>query len=313
MSIVNPDEGAPMYGGIEAGGTKFICLIGTSPGSIVASKRIPVEKPVETLSAAINFFRHAMNAGTRLDAIGIGSFGPVELRRDHPSFGWITTTPKPYWSGTDLVGSFSSALGVPVGFDTDVNAAALGEMRWGAARGLHSFIYLTLGTGIGGGVVADGRLVHGLGHPEIGHIAVQRRPGDEFPGCCPFHGDCFEGMASGPAVEARFGHRADTLTGADRESAAALVGSYLAAGARSLVYALAPERIVVGGGLALMPGLIAAARTSLVEQLAGYPGLPEHVDASFIVPAALGEMAGPAGTLILAEQASINRSTTQRS
>jgi fructokinase len=292
-----------MYGGVEAGGTKFVCLIGTDPESIVDSTRIDVGGPAETIGAALDFFRRAIDAGARLEAIGIGSFGPVELRRAHPRYGWITTTPKPRWSGTDLVGPFASAFGVPVGFDTDVNAAALAEGRWGAARGLRSFVYLTLGTGIGGGAVVDGRIVHGLGHTEIGHIAVQRRPGDAFPGGCPFHGDCFEGMASGPAVEARFGRHAETLSGADREEATALVAFYLAAGVRSLVYALAPERIVVGGGLSSMPGLVAAARVALVAQLAGYPGLPEHAKDSFLVPAALGGMAGPAGTLILAEHA----------
>jgi fructokinase len=298
-----------LYGGVEAGGSKFICIIGDSPGSIVASTRIEVTEPLPTITAALGFFRQFVESGGRLAAIGIGSFGPLELRRDHPRYGWITTTPKPRWSGTDLVGAFSRELDVPVGLDTDVNAAALGEMHWGAAQGLRSFIYLTLGTGIGGGAVVDGRVVHGLGHPEMGHIAVERRRGDQFPGCCPFHGDCLEGMASGPAVEARFGRRAETLSGADRVEAVELVAFYLAAGIRSLVYALAPERIVIGGGLGSMPGLVSAAVASLVEQLAGYPGLPEYADDRFIVQAALGGMAGPAGTLILAEDVASARSS----
>jgi fructokinase len=292
-----------VYGGIEAGGTKFVCLIGTGPDHIVDVARIGVADPAETIEAALAFFRCAAAAGTRLDAIGIGSFGPVELREGHPRYGWITTTPKPGWSGTDLVGPVASELGLPVGFDTDVNAAALAEGRWGAARGISSYVYLTLGTGIGGGAVAGGRLVHGLGHTEMGHLLVPRRPGDTFVGVCPFHGDCFEGMASGPAVAARFGRRAETLDGAELAAATALVGFYLAAGVRSLVYAIAPERIVVGGGLAAMPGLFDAARAELPDQLAGYPGLSEHHQEDFIVPAGLGRMAGPAGTLILAEAA----------
>ncbi len=292
-----------MYGGIEAGGTKFVCVIGTGPDEIIETARIDVAGPTETIGAALAFLRRAVDAGTRLEAIGIGSFGPVELREGHPRHGWITTTPKPGWSGTDLVGPVARELSLPVGFDTDVNAAALAEGRWGAAHGLRSFIYLTLGTGIGGGAVVDGRLVHGLGHPEMGHVSVPRRPGDRFAGACVFHGDCLEGMASGPSIAARFGRRAETLEGADRAAAAALVAFYLAAGARSLVYALAPERIVVGGGLSMMPGLVDAARSELAAQLADYPGLPEHRAVTFLVPAALGGMAGPAGTLILAEAA----------
>lgn len=292
-----------MYGGVEAGGTKFVCVIGTGPDDIAATQRIDVGGPDETIGAALDFFRRALAAGTRLDAIGIGSFGPVELRRSHPRYGFITSTPKPGWSGTDVVGPFAAAFGIPAGFDTDVNAAALAEGRWGAARGLASFVYLTLGTGIGGGAVVEGRLLHGLVHPEMGHVAVPRRPGDTFEGVCPFHGDCFEGLASGPAVGARFGRRAEHLEGADQAAAAALVGFYLAAGVRSIVYALAPERVVVGGGLAAMPGVMAAARAELAAQLNGYPGLTEHSQAAFLVPAELGGRAGPAGTFILAEEA----------
>jgi fructokinase len=300
---MSESSGGVLFGGLEAGGTKFVCVIGTGPDDVRATARIDVTTPAETLPAVVRFFREAVQGGVRLDAIGIGSFGPVELRAGHPRFGFITSTPKPGWSGTDVLGPIAEAFGLPVGFDTDVNGAALAEGRWGAARGLGSFVYLTLGTGIGGGAVADGRLVHGLGHPEMGHMAVPRRPGDDFPGRCPFHGDCFEGMANGPAIGDRFGRRAETLTGADQAEAAALAGWYLAAGIRSIVYALAPERIVVGGGLGSMAGVLEAARAELGAQLRGYPGLPEHLDDSFVLPAALGAMAGPAGTFVLAEQA----------
>lgn len=292
-----------LFGGVEAGGTKFVCVIGTGPEAIVETLRIEVGDPDATIEAALGFFRRAIASGTHLDAIGIGSFGPVELRPGHPRYGAITTTPKPGWSGTDLAGPFGAAFRLPVGFDTDVNAGALAEGRWGAARGLASFVYLTLGTGIGGGAVSSGRVLQGLGHPEMGHISVPRHPSDAFAGACPFHGDCLEGMASGPAVAARFGRRAEQLEGADRASAAELVGFYLAAGVRTIVYVLAPERIVVGGGLSALPGLMDAARAELRTQLGGYPGLTEHDVQDFLVPASLGARAGPAGTLILAERA----------
>ncbi len=208
-----------------------------------------------------------------------------------------------------MVGPFAAEFGVPLGFDLDVNAAALAEGRWGAAQGLGSFVYLTVGTGIGGGAVVDGRLLRGLGHPEMGHVAVPRRPRDTFDGICPFHGDCLEGMASGPAVAARFGHRAEELEGADRDDAVATVAWYLGAGMSSMVYALAPERVVIGGGLGSMSGLVAATRRELAKRLGGYPGLAEHADAGFVVPAGLGGMAGPLGTLILAERAVAERAT----
>jgi fructokinase len=299
-----------MYGGLEAGGTKFVCVIGTGPEDIVETLRIDLGSPGETLDASLAFFRRAIASGIRIDAIGIASFGPVELRTRNPRYGSITTTPKPGWGDTDVVGPFVAAFGLPVGFDTDVNAAALAEGRWGGARGLDSWIYLTLGTGIGGGAVIDRRLIHGLVHPEMGHITVMRHPGDRFDGICPFHGDCFEGLASGPAVEARFGRRAEHLEDADRDTASELVGFYLAAGVRTLAYALAPERFVVGGGLGLMAGVIDSARAALRRQLGGYPGLPEYVADAFLVPAELGGMAGPAGALILAEQA-LARGMTQ--
>ena len=292
-----------MFGGVEAGGTKFVCVVGTGPDAILATTRIEVSDPATTLAAAVRFFRDAPDGGVSLAAIGVASFGPIELRRGHPRYGSITNTPKPGWSGTDMIGPFRAAFGVPVGFDMDVNAAALAEGRWGSTRGLGSFVYLTVGTGIGGGAVVDGRLLPGLGHPEMGHVVVPRRPGDVFPGSCPFHGDCLEGMASGPAVAARFAQRAEELDSTDREAAVALVAWYLAAGVSSLVYALAPQRVVIGGGLGLMPGLVPAIRAALAVRLGGYPGLPEHVGKDFVVPAGLGGMAGPLGSLILAERA----------
>jgi fructokinase len=301
-ATVLPDSG-PAFGGVEAGGTKVICVVGTGPDDIRASVRIPLGAPGATIAAAVRFFEDVRAAGTALRAVGVASFGPLEIRPDHLDHGRITATTKAGWSGVDMLGPFVDALGVPAGVETDVNAAAIAEGRWGAARGLDSFVYLTLGTGIGGGAVVDGRIVHGLRHPEMGHVAVDRLPGDDFAGVCPFHRDCWEGLASGPAIEARFGRRAEELEGAERDRAAELAGFYLAAGIRSLTYALAPARFVVGGGLAELPGLLEAARRALPAQLAGYPGLPEHDMPEFVMPAGLSGMAGPLGAIAVAQTA----------
>ncbi len=292
-----------MYGGIEAGGTKFVCVAGVGPDDIRLTRRIAVTDPASTIGACLAVFREAAADRLEVEALGIASFGPVELRPEHPAYGCITTTPKPGWSGTDIVGPFRDAFGVPIGFDTDVNGAALAEGRWGSAVGLRSFVYLTLGTGIGGAAVLDGAVVHGLVHPEMGHVPVPRRSGDTFAGVCPFHGDCLEGMASGPSIAARFGGPAETL---DREAQAAagdLAAFYLAAALRGIVFTLAPERIVLGGGLSQVPGLVLRVRRALAAQLSNYPGLPEHQDARFVVAAGLGQQAGPAGALLLAERA----------
>ena len=192
---------------------------------------------------------------------------------------------------------------MPVGFDTDVNAAALGEGRWGAARGLDTFVYLTVGTGIGAGAVVEGRVIHGLGHPEMGHLSVPHQPGDHFAGHCPFHGDCWEGMASGAAIAARWGCPAERLRGDQLRAAVDLEAAYLAAGLRNIVYAVAPQRIVVGGGVTRLPGLFPLVRAKLGEALAGYPGLDEHAAGGFVLPPALGPLAGPAGALVLAHHA----------
>ncbi len=290
-------------GAVEAGGTKVFCLVGSDPDHIVAQTRIPTRQPAGTLAAVLAFFQQEVACGGPLAAIGIASFGPLELRRSHPRYGLITSSPKPGWSDVDMVGPVRTALGVPVGFDTDVNAAALAEGRWGTARGLDTFVYLTVGTGIGGGAVVDGGVIHGLGHPEMGHVSVPRQPGDAFAGHCPFHGACLEGMASGAAIAARWGRPAELLDGDTLRAAVQLEAAYLAAGLCNIVYATAPQRIVIGGSVAGLPGLFPLVRANLSEMLAGYPGLPEHAASDFIVPAALGVLAGPAGALILADRA----------
>ncbi len=290
-------------GGIEAGGTKFVCLVASDTGGVIEETRFPTTSPDETISQAIAFFAQFTAAGGVIDAIGIAAFGPLELRTADPWFGHIVSTPKAGWSFTDLVGPVRAAFDVPIGFDTDVNGAAVAEGKWGAAQGLDNFVYITVGTGIGGGGVIAGRPVHGLVHPEMGHLAIPRDPVDDFAGVCPFHGDCFEGMASGSAMAARWGQGAETMSGAQRDRATSLEATYLAWGLRNIVYTLAPQRIVIGGGVAGLPGLFPMIQTRLKASLGAYPGLDEHTDAAFVVPAGLGGMAGPLGAVALAEQA----------
>jgi fructokinase len=293
----------PRYGAIEAGGTKFVCLIGRGPDDVAASATFPTTDPTTTLAAAVAFFRdHARRLAAFPAAVGIASFGPVELRRNHPEYGHITRTPKPGWSGTDIAGFVGSELGVPVGFDTDVNGAALAEGRWGAAQNAASYAYMTIGTGVGVGIVVSDRVVHGLVHPEAGHVAVGRVSDDPFDGSCPYHGDCLEGMAAGPALAARFGKPATELNEPERARAAELVAAYVADGLRSLIYTVAPERFIIGGGVSELPGLMPRLRTSLLQSLGGYPGLPEHRAADFVVRPGLGTRSGALGGLVLAEQ-----------
>lgn len=288
-----------LQGSIEAGGTKWVCAVGTGPDDLVSETRIETTSPSETLGRVIEFFRNQ----PAIDSLGVASFGPLELRPSRSNFGSITSTPKAGWSNTDLSGALGEALGVPVGIDTDVNGAALGEGRWGAAVELTSFVYLTVGTGIGGGVVVDGRPLHGLVHPEIGHVAVTRHPDDGFAGLCPFHGDCFEGLASGPAISARWGDEPRRLAPALRRSASDMEAFYVAEGLRAIVFTLAPERIIVGGGVSQIEGFHPAVRSALVRTLAGYPGLPEHGAEGFVVAPGLGDRSGIAGGFALADLA----------
>ncbi len=291
------------FAGLEAGGTKFVCLIGSGPDDIVADHRVDTTDPAHTLAACLAFFRAHATGPRAPIGLGIAAFGPLELRPNQPRYGSITATPKPLWSNIDLVGPLARGLGLPVALETDVNAAAIAEGRWGAARGLRTFLYVTVGTGIGGGSIANGSVVRGLIHPEMGHVFVPRHPDDPYRGGCRFHRDCLEGMASGAALQDRFGRRGEALTGTDLERARTLIAFYLAAGLRSFTYVAVPERIVLGGGVAAMPGLLPRLRAELVRQLAGYPGLPEHAQPAFVRRAALGGRAGALGALALGEQA----------
>jgi len=294
-----------LFGGIEAGGTNFVCAIGTGPDDIRYETEFSTTTPDETLARAIDFFR---SKDVDLAAIGMASFGPVDLDPSSPTYGHITSTPKPDWAGTDILGRVSQALSLPVGFDTDVNGAALGEYRWGAAQGLDTFVYLTVGTGIGGGGMVAGRLMHGLVHPEMGHIRVPHdRAGDPFPGICPFHGDCLEGLACGPALEARWEQSPERLP--DGHAAWALEARYLALALVNFICTLSPQRIILGGGVMEGPGLLPMIREKVQELLNGYvqaAAITEEIE-GFIVRPALGDRAGVLGAIALAARAAENR------
>ena len=293
-----------VYGGIEAGGTKFVCALGTGPDDLREELRFPTTAPEECIGKSVAFFREAAAKHGGLAAVGIASFGPLDPAPASPTFGHITTTPKPGWAHTDLAGPIARALGVPVGFDTDVNGAALGEFRWGAAQGLDTFVYITVGTGIGGGAMVNGGLVHGLMHPEMGHVFPPHdRTEDPFEGLCPYHRDCLEGLASGPAIERRWGARAETLS--PEHPAWDLEAKYLAHGIVPQIYILSPQRVILGGGVMDQAHLFPKVRRHVGEILNGYIQarvLLEDLD-SYIVPPGLGNRAGVLGAVALAQRA----------
>jgi fructokinase len=281
-----------IFGGIEAGGTKWVCAKGTGPDDLRELATFPTTTPAETIERAISFF--APHGGEPVAAIGVGSFGPVDLRRDSPGWGSITSTPKPGWQNTDVIGLLAEALDAPLAFDTDVNAAALGEHRWGAAQDVDTFCYITVGTGIGGGVMAGGKLVHGLIHPEFGHLRIPHDvDADPFPGSCPYHGDCWEGLASGTAVEARWGAPAAEI----RDPAAwALEARYLALGLVAVISILSPQRIIIGGGVSHVPNILPQVQEEIVALMDGY-----LERTALVTLPALGSHAGVLGAIALAE------------
>jgi len=293
-----------LFGAIEGGGTKFVCAVGKADGEILSETRFPTTTPDETLGRAIQFFQEQSTTLGKLSSLGIACFGPLDPNPSSPTFGQILPTPKPGWTGTNVVGQLQAALGIPIGFDTDVNGAALGEARWGAAQGLSTFLYFTIGTGIGGGAMVEGKLLHGLIHPEMGHVLLPHDTArDPFPGICPFHGDCFEGLASGPALEKRWGQRAETLP-ADHP-AWELEADYIAIAMEGFICAFSPQRIILGGGVPQQPQLIPLVQTKTLALLANYiqsKEVLENMD-RYIVPPELGSRAGIAGALALAQQA----------
>lgn len=291
-----------LYGGVEAGGAKFNCVVAAAPhGPSVAELRVQTTTPAETLPRIIEFFGEH-----DLKALGIASFGPIDLRPGSPTYGYITDTPKKGWQQTDLAGLFERTFAVPTGFDTDVNGSALAETLYGAARGLSSVVYLTVGTGIGGGAFIDGRSVHGLMHPEMGHLPVPRHPRDAYRGCCIFHGDCLEGLASGPAIEARWNRPPSSLP-PDHE-AWELEAYYLARAICAIVYTISPERVVCGGGVMRQQQLFPLIRRKVPEMLHGYirsESILHHID-EFIVEPGLGDRSGVVGALELGKRAEVS-------
>lgn len=293
-----------LYGGIEGGGTKFVCAIGTGPNNIVAETSFATtQDAAATIDQAIEFFR-ANSQGRSLDAVGIASFGPVDPDPRSPHYGYITTTPKLGWAQTDFLGPVRAALNVPVGFDTDVNGAALGEYCWGAAQGLDTFVYLTIGTGLGGGGMVMGQLMHGLMHPEMGHVLLPHDwEADPFAGNCPYHGDCWEGLAAGPALEARWQMKGAALP--PDHPAWELEAHYLALGLVNIITILSPQRIILGGGVMQQHQLFPLIRSKVQTLLNGYlqrAAITDDID-TYIVPPALPGRSGVLGAIALAEMA----------
>ena len=296
-----------LVGAVEAGGTKFVCAVGTGPENLRARIEFLTTSPQETIGRVIAFFEE-QRKHEALSAVGIASFGPIDVSPASPHWGHITSTPKPGWQNVDLAGSIARGLNLPVAFDTDVNVAALGEREWGAAQGLDTFLYVTVGTGIGGGGMVEGRLMHGVLHPEMGHMRIPHDwQSDPFPGACPFHGDCWEGLAAGPAVEARWGGKGQHLQA--NHLAWELEAHYLALGLNNLVCALSPQRIILGGGVMRQPGLFSLVRRKTLELLNSYiqvSAITEHIE-EYIVPPRLGDNAGVLGAIALTSGRTVNR------
>jgi fructokinase len=290
----------PLYGCIEAGGTKFVVGVASAPDDIRETVRFDTISPDETIGAAVEWLRQAQLRYGALRAVGIASFGPLELDRTAPNWGYITATTKAGWSQCSFGARVTEALGFPVGFDTDVNGAALAEARWGAGQGQAVSVYITVGTGIGGGAIVGGKPIHGLSHPEMGHIRPQRHPDDlGFAGACPFHGDCLEGLASGPAIKKRWGMSLSELP--SDHSGHGIIAFYLAQLVTTLQSIMEPGRVILGGGVMATPGLIDRVRHQTALLGGGYfRGKADEI----IVQPALGDKAGLLGGLALAQDIS---------
>ena len=287
------------FGTLEAGGTKMVLSVGNEQNELLEQASIPTEAPEKTIPAMIAWFKERNVA-----ALGIGTFGPVDLNPASPTYGWITKTPKPGWRDTPLLPPMRDALGVPVRIDTDVNAAALAEWQLGAAKGLNSGLYVTVGTGIGAGIVAEGRLDHGLMHPELGHMLLRQERDEPAPdGFCPYHKGCLEGLASGPAIEKRWGRKGQEIP--PEHEAWLLEATYLAQMCMNAVCAFSPEKIILGGGVMQQKHLFPLIRQKTLQLLNGYVQageILEHID-TYIVEPGLGTRSGATGALLLARQA----------
>ncbi len=291
------------YIGLETGGTNINCLIASMPHNVISELHIPTGDPIKTTNEVINFIRSSIKKfRLTVNSMGIGSFGPVDLNTKSPTYGSITMTPKLAWRNFPLLKVFNTVFDFPIALDTDVNAAALGEARWGAGSGFTDFVYVTVGTGIGGGVISNNQLVHGLIHPELGHMFIKHDLDlDPFEGVCPYHKDCLEGLANGPSIEARWGVPAENLP-ADHPGWA-LEASYLAQMVINLTLMFSPQRIILGGGVCQHPGLIPLVREKFSSQLNDYmksPYFKENLD-SYIISPKLGQNAGVLGAIALAQ------------
>jgi len=288
-----------LYAGIEAGGTKFVLGLGSAEQGSLVTHRVETRDPDETFAEIARFFAEHPDAG-RIESVGIASFGPLDLRKASPTYGQIVRTPKPGWSGVDLVGRFGAMLGKPVAIDTDVNAAAIAESRLGAGTGKGDLAYVTIGTGIGVGLVTNGQPVHGQGHPEVGHILIRRHPDHRhFAGVCPFHGDCLEGLASGTAIRAAWGRGLDELP--PDHPAWAVEADAVAQLCATLILTVSPETIVLGGGVMAQAALFPAIRARTATLLAGYlADVDEATLADRIVPPGCDEAPGLIGAYLLA-------------
>jgi len=287
------------YAGMEAGGTKFVCMVASGPEEVRAQTSFPTTKPEETLGRAVTFFK----AYQPFVALGIGTFGPCDLNPASPTFGRLSTSIKPGWKEANMLDRFRQAFDVPIGIDTDVNVAALGEFTWGAGQGTEVLLYLTVGTGIGGGGVINGRMMHGLLHPEMGHIRLPRADGDQFGGICPYHGDCLQGLASGPAMEARWGKPGAELP--LDHPAWKMEAHYLALAVHNYICTFSPNRIILGGGVMHQKHLFPLIHEEVKKLLNGYIRLSmilERID-EYIVPPGLADRAGVFGAIALAKQA----------
>lgn len=283
-----------MYAGIEAGGTKFVCAVSDEKLNILQRISFPTTLPEETIDRVSDFF----NKFEHIKSIGIGSFGPVDIDENSKTYGYITSTPKPGWRDYNFLGDMKSRYSVPIAWNTDVNAACLAEYEFGAAKDVQSAVYLTLGTGIGGGAIQSGHFIGGISHPEMGHIAVRRHPDDDFEGWCPYHKDCLEGLAAGPSVEKRLGIRGENVD--KNHKIWEILAYYIAQGLTSYSLILRPERIILGGGLSKNQRLIELIRNKTFELAAGYISLPEK--SRYIVLPKFGDNAGIMGALVLAEK-----------
>lgn len=288
-----------LYGAIEAGGTKIVCALGDEAGKIFDKKTIPTTSPDETIAAVIDYFRDK-----NIEAVGIACFGPIDLDKDSKTYGYITSTPKAGWENFNIVGEVKDELKVPVGFDTDVNGSLLGEVTYGCAKGISDVIYITVGTGIGGGVMSNGQLLHGMLHPELGHIRIGKRNHDPGRSVCPFHDDCFEGLASGPSLESRWGKRAEFLT--DNESVWKLEAEYIGTALSNFCMTLSPKKIILGGGVMHQKQLFPMIREVFKEKNNGYinTALTNNLE-EYIVPASLNDDQGILGAIKLAMDAGL--------